>query len=55
METSTFPQNLQEAHVKPLKTSLLNLKTGLQYYRPVSNLSFISKIYLIHYNQHKEK
>ena len=44
METSTFPQNFKEAHVRPLlkKTSLP--KNELKNYRPVSNLSFISKI-----------
>ena len=44
METSTFPQNFKEAHVSPLlkKTSLP--KNELKNYRPVSNLSFISKI-----------
>ena len=38
METSTFPQNFKEAHVRQL------LKNELKNYRPVSNLSFISKI-----------
>ena len=44
METSIFPQNFKEAHVRPLlkKTSLP--KNELKNYRPVSNLSFISKI-----------
>ena len=44
METSTFPQNFKEAHVRPLlkKTSLS--KNELKNYRPVSNLGFISKI-----------
>ena len=44
METSTFLQNFIEAHVRPLlkKTSLP--KNELENYRPVSNLSFISKI-----------
>ena len=44
METSTFPQNFKKAHVRPLlkKTSLP--KNELKNYRPVSNLSFISKI-----------
>ena len=44
METSTFPQNFKEAHVRPLlkKTSLS--KNELKNYRPVSSLSFISKI-----------
>ena len=43
METSTFPQNFKQAHVRPLlkKTSLP--KHELKNYRPVSNLSFISK------------
>ena len=44
METSTFLQNFKEAHVRQLlkKTSLP--KNELKNYRPVSNLSFISKI-----------
>ena len=44
METRTFPQNFKEADVRPLlkKTSLP--KNELKKYRPVSNLSFISKI-----------
>ena len=44
MGTSTFLQNFKEAHVRPLlkKTSLP--KNELKNYRPVSNLSFISKI-----------
>ena len=43
-ETSTFPQNVNKAHVRPLlkKTSLP--KNELKNYRHVSNLSFISKI-----------
>ena len=44
METSTFYQNFKEAHVRPLlkKTSLT--KNELKNCRPVSDLSFISKI-----------
>ena len=44
METSTFLQNFKEAHVRPLlkKTSLP--KNELKNYRPLSNLSCISKI-----------
>ena len=44
METSTFPQNFREAHVRPLlnKTSLP--ENELKNYRPVSNFGFISKI-----------
>ena len=44
METSTFPHNFKKAHVRPLlkKTSLP--KNELKNYRPVSNLSLISKI-----------
>ena len=44
METSTFSQNFKEAHVRPVlkKTSLP--KNEMKNYRPVSNLSFISKI-----------
>ena len=40
METSTFPQNFKETHVRPLlkKTSLP--KNELKNYRPASNLSF---------------
>ena len=38
METSTLLQNFKEAHVRPLP------KNKLKSYRPVSNLSFISKI-----------
>ena len=66
METSTFPQNFKEAHIRPLLTYLP--KNELKDYRPVSNLSFISKIlekivanrpqahikitiYVIHYNR----
>ena len=38
METSTFPQNFKEAHVRPLlkKTSLP--KNGLKNYKPVSKI-----------------
>ena len=45
MGTSTFSQNFKEAHVRPLlkKTSLPKKK--LKNYRPVSSLSFISKIF----------
>ena len=42
METSTFPQNFKGAHVPLKKTS--PPKNELKNYRPVSNLSFISKI-----------
>ena len=43
MESSTFPQNFKEAHVRPLlKKTYLSKK--LKKYRPVPNLSFISKI-----------
>ena len=44
METSTFPKNFKEAHVRPLlkKTSLS--KNKLKNYRSVSDWSFISKI-----------
>ena len=43
METSTFHQKFKEASVRSLfkKTSLP--KNELKNYRPVSNLSFISK------------
>ena len=44
METGTFPQNYKESHVRLLlkKTSLP--KNELTNCKPVSNLSFISKI-----------
>ena len=43
MDTSTFPKKIKEAHVRPLlkKTYLPKLTEN---YRPVSYLSFISKI-----------
>ena len=44
METSTFPQNFKEAHVRPLPKKTYLPKNELKNYRPVSNLSFISKI-----------
>ena len=44
METSTFPQNFKEAHVRPLLKKTCLPKNMLKNYRPVSNLSFISKI-----------
>ena len=44
METSTFPQNFKEAHVRPLLKKISLPKNELKNYRPVSNLSFISKI-----------
>ena len=44
METSTFPQNFKEAHVRPLLKITSLPKNELKNYRPVSNLSFISKI-----------
>ena len=44
MEISTFPQNFKEAHVRPLLTKTYLPKNELKNYRPVSNLSFISKI-----------
>ena len=44
METSTFPQNFKEAHVRPLLKKKSLPKNELKNYRPVSNLSFISKI-----------
>ena len=45
METSTFPQNVKEAHIRPLLKKRYLLKNELKNYRPVSNLSFISKIF----------
>ena len=44
METSTFPQNFKEAHVRPLLKKTYLPKNELKNYRPVSDLSFISKI-----------
>ena len=44
METSTFPQNFKAAHVRPLLKKRSLPKNELKNYRPVSNLSFISKI-----------
>ena len=44
METSTFPQNFKEAHVRPLQKKTYLPKNELKNYRPVSNFSFISKI-----------
>ena len=44
METSTFPQNVKEAHVRPLLKKIYLSKNELKNYRPVSNLRFISKI-----------
>ena len=44
METSTFLQNFKEAHVRPLRKKTYLPKNELKNYRPVSNLSFISKI-----------
>ena len=44
METSTFPQNVKEAHVRPLLKKTSFPKNQLNNYRPVSNLSSISKI-----------
>ena len=43
METSTFPQNLKEAYVRPLLKKTTLPKTELKKYRLVSNLSFLSK------------
>ena len=67
METSTFPQNFEEAHVRPLLKKNISFQKRAENYRPVSNLSFISKIldnivanrlqahmkkiYLIHYDR----
>ena len=44
METSTFPHNFKEAHVRPLLKKTYLPKNELENYRLVSNLSFISKI-----------
>ena len=42
-DTSTFPKTIKEAHVRPLLKKHLFLNE-LKNYRPVSNLSFITKI-----------
>ena len=44
METGTFPQNYKESHVRPLLKKTYFPKNELKNYKPVSNLSFISKI-----------
>ena len=44
MDTSTFPQKFKEARVRPLLKKHVYQKNELKNYRPVSNLSFISKI-----------
>ena len=44
METSTSLQNFKEAHLRPLLKKISPPKNELKNYRPVSNLSFISKI-----------
>ena len=44
METSTFPQKFKEAYVRPLHKKTYIPKIKLKNYRPVSNLSFSSKI-----------
>ena len=44
IETSTFPQNFKEALVRPLLKKTYLPKNELKNYRPVSNMSFISKI-----------
>ena len=44
METSTFPQDFKKAHIRPLLKKKSLPKNELENYRPVSNLSFISKI-----------
>ena len=44
METSKFPKNFKEAHVRPLLKETSIPKNELKNNRPVSNLSFISKI-----------
>ena len=43
MDTSTFPNKFKEAHVRPLPKKHIFLNK-LKNYRPVSYLSFISKI-----------
>ena len=45
METSTFPQTFQETHVQPLLKKTFFSKIEVKIDRPVSNLSFISKIW----------
>ena len=44
METSTFLQNVKVAHARPLLKKTSFPKNELKNYRPLSNLSFISKI-----------
>ena len=44
MDTSIFPQNFKQAHVRPLLEKKYLPKNELINHRPVSNLSFISKI-----------
>ena len=44
MKTSTVPQNVKDAHVRPLLKKTYLPENELKNYRPVSNLSFISKI-----------
>ena len=44
MKTSTFPQNFKQAHVRPILKKTYLPQNELNNYRPVSNLSFISKI-----------
>ena len=44
METSTSPQIFKEAHVRSLLKKISIPKNELKNYRPVSNLSFMSKI-----------
>ena len=39
-----FPQNIKEAHVRPLLKTTYLPKNEMKNYRPVSNLRFISKI-----------
>ena len=44
LEFGTFPLSFKEAHVTPLLKKSNRPANNLKNYRPVSNLSFISKI-----------
>ena len=44
LRTSIFPDDFKQAHVNPLLKKTTLSKDNLKNYRPVSNLSFISKI-----------
>ena len=44
METSTFPKKVKETQIRPLLKKTCLPKNELKKYKPVSNLSFISRI-----------